>query len=98
MSDIIYNPFTGEILVNIKGMGEWRKGMKSAAARGYNYRWRAERLLFLEANPKCVGCQGEANVVDHKVAHKGDQKIFWNKKNWQSMCTSCHNSKSARGE
>jgi 5-methylcytosine-specific restriction protein A len=34
-------------------------------------------------------------VVDHIIPHKGDKKLFWSRDNWQSLCLSCHNRKSA---
>ncbi|MFD1675419.1 HNH endonuclease signature motif containing protein [Alicyclobacillus fodiniaquatilis] len=35
-------------------------------------------------------------MVDHKVPHKGDKKLFWDSKNWQPMCKSHHDAKTAR--
>ena len=35
----------------------------------------------------------EANVVDHIIPHKGDERLFWDAdNNWQSLCEECHNS------
>ncbi|MCG2586507.1 HNH endonuclease signature motif containing protein [Massilia sp. TS11] len=39
-----------------------------------------------------------ASVVDHKVAHRGDMKLFWDRDNWQSLCPSCHSSVKQRME
>lgn len=36
-----------------------------------------------------------ASVVDHIVPHKGDQKLFWRRSNWQSLCKRCHDVKTA---
>lgn len=33
-----------------------------------------------------------AEVVDHIRAHKGNDELFWDKENWQSLCKSCHDS------
>jgi 5-methylcytosine-specific restriction endonuclease McrA len=33
-----------------------------------------------------------ATVVDHIVPHKGDQALFWDHANWQSLCKRCHDS------
>lgn len=33
-----------------------------------------------------------ASVVDHKIAHRGDMTLFWDKANWQSLCKPCHDS------
>jgi 5-methylcytosine-specific restriction protein A len=37
-----------------------------------------------------------AIVVDHIIPHKGNYKLFWDKSNWQSLCKSCHDKKTAR--
>ena len=31
-----------------------------------------------------------ATVVDHVKAHKGNETLFWNVGNWQSVCKPCH--------
>lgn len=67
----------------------------NSAARGYGHKWREARGSFLAANPLCVmhqqlGRVVEATVVDHKVPHRGDLKLFWDRKNWQSLCAPCH--------
>lgn len=72
----------------------------NSTARGYNYKWQQARRRFLSINPLCVECQSTgivkaATVVDHIVAHKGDQRLFWDESNWQSLCTACHNHKTA---
>jgi len=36
-----------------------------------------------------------ATVVDHITPHKGDNDLFWDRANWQSLCESCHNRKTA---
>jgi 5-methylcytosine-specific restriction protein A len=74
----------------------WRAG-KTTAERGYGGRWQRERLGFLARNVLCVYCERngricEATVVDHIEPHRGDQKLFWNQKNWQALCRECHDS------
>lgn len=74
----------------------WRSG-KTTTQRGYGYRWQKERERFLMANPLCCYCQErgvttEATVVDHKVPHRGDQALFWDRSNWQPLCKRCHDS------
>ena len=78
-----------------------RDNRQSAARRGYGHKWRKARLGHLKKNPLCVECLKlgrvtAATVVDHKVPHKGDMKLFWDKTNWQSMCENCHNIKTAK--
>ena len=73
----------------------------SAAARGYDARWRRMRLAFLVAHPLCAECarQGQvtaATVVDHIVPHRGDQTRMWDTANLQSLCAPCHDSKTGR--
>lgn len=53
-------------------------------------------MSFLMANPLCNHCGGVATVVDHIKAHKGDKTLFWDVTNWQSLCESCHNRKTAK--
>jgi 5-methylcytosine-specific restriction enzyme A len=40
-----------------------------------------------EANNKIVA----ATTVDHITPHRGQAALFWDAKNWQSLCTLCHN-------
>jgi len=37
-------------------------------------------------------------MVDHKVAHKGDMKLFWDTANWQPSCQPCNTRKAIREE
>ncbi|WP_186275807.1 HNH endonuclease [Burkholderia gladioli] len=73
----------------------------SSTARGYGSKWRAARAVFLRENPLCVACR-EANLivpatdVDHIIPHRGDQKLFWSRSNWQALCHPCHARKTAR--
>lgn len=75
----------------------WRNGETKVAKLGYGGKWQRLRLSFLKKNPLCVFCQRqgkvtEAKVVDHIIPHNGDQKLFWDQKNWQPLCKSCHSS------
>ena len=75
--------------------------IRSAAARGYNSRWRRESKKFLQLHPLCEECLRHgiatpATVVDHIVPHRGDQKLFWDKSNWQALCKKCHDRKTGR--
>lgn len=63
----------------------------------YNYRWQKERAAFLIANPLCAfhkkrGQVVAAVVVDHKIPHRGNLDLFWDKSNWQPLCKHCHDS------
>ena len=68
--------------------------------RGYDSRWQKARLLYLSEHPLCVMCLAHDTVtagttVDHVIPHKGNQELFWNESNWQTLCTSCHSKKTA---
>ncbi|RFB28226.1 HNH endonuclease [Brevibacillus sp. VP] len=73
----------------------------TSSQRGYDSRWRKARKSFLSSNPLCVHCKEQrkltaATVIDHIIPHKGDMVLFWDENNWQSLCASCHNRKTAR--
>lgn len=58
-------------------------------------RWRRLRKLVLGEHPmcQCPHCQGnnlEADVVDHITPHRGEARLFWNRKNLQAMNKQCH--------
>lgn len=88
----------------VRTLGEsWRTSGMTSAQRGYGYRWQKARERFLFGNPICVMCEKagrveEATVVDHKIPHRGDQELFWNEDNWQSLCKPCHDGQKAREE
>lgn len=60
--------------------------------------WRRLRKRFINKNPLCVSCGDKgivkaAQVVDHITPIRlGGMALSWD--NLQSMCHSCHNSKS----
>jgi len=71
--------------------------------RGYNWKWRKARELFLRAHPLCRYCEREgrveaATIVDHIVPHQGDKELFWRESNWQSLCKPCHDSVKSKEE
>lgn len=73
----------------------------SSHRRGYNGAWRRARSAFLMVHPLCEECkrngrQTPAVVVDHIIPHKGNGELFWNEKNWQALCKSCHDRKTAK--
>lgn len=83
----------------------WRADKRKTAERGYGGRWRKERAAFLAKpeNVLCVMCKAEgrtaaATVVDHKVAHAGDEALMWDQSNWQGLCVRHHNSDKQRLE
>lgn len=75
----------------------------SARERGYDSRWEKARRIFLMNNPLRVECLKEdrfvpSKVVDHIKLHRGNKKLFWDKNNWQSLCVTHHNKKTASGK
>ncbi|MEJ0097872.1 MAG: HNH endonuclease [Bauldia sp.] len=73
----------------------------TARERGYDSKWQRESKAFLNEpqNRFCsCGCGRPADVVDHKVAHKGDKRLFWGRSNWQPMARACNSRKAVRYE
>jgi 5-methylcytosine-specific restriction endonuclease McrA len=74
----------------------------NANQRGYSYEWQRYAAKYLKGHPYCVdpekrhaGTRVLATVVDHKIPHKGNMALFWDVSNHQSLCTACHNHKTA---
>lgn len=61
----------------------------------YGHTWRQVRTRHLATHPLCVFC-GKLNrvtpatVVDHIIPHRGDEVLFWDADNLQSLCKPCH--------
>lgn len=72
----------------------------SARERGYSTRWQKTSRAFLAqpGNGTCVHCGAPAELVDHRIAHKGDMALFWNRENWQPSCKPCNSRKAVREE
>ena len=75
---------------------EYDKKRPSAAKRGYNYKWYSEKKRFLKDFPFCKRCEDEgkltmATIVHHKIPHRGDEFLFWDKSNWEATCEHHHN-------
>lgn len=66
-------------------------------------RWKRLRLQQLSQEPCCRLCKARsvvraATVADHIVPHKGDQQLFFDPSNLQSLCDECHTVSKARQE
>jgi 5-methylcytosine-specific restriction protein A len=73
----------------------------SAASRGYGAEWQKASKAYLAAldSPLCVcGCDRPADMVDHKVAPKGDMQLFWDRTNWQPYAGVCNRRKAIKQE
>lgn len=69
----------------------WRKLYATA-------RWRKLRMdVFMRDRFKCCMClrvDGNTSrlVCDHVIPHKGDEALFWDEDNLQTLCKPCHDS------
>lgn len=59
--------------------------------------WRRVRVAVLRRAPRCQcgrrGCRELAEVVDHRVPHRGDRRLFWDVRNLQALSKRCHDRK-----
>jgi 5-methylcytosine-specific restriction enzyme A len=83
--------------------GSWRTDKQTSAQRGYGYKWQQARAQHLAANPLCIRCEAEgritvATVVDHRIPHRGDMGLFWDRSNWDSLCATHHSRDKQREE
>lgn len=83
--------------------GSWRTDKQSSTQRGYGYKWQKAREGHLRSHPLCCYCEREgrvtaATVVDHRVPHRGNQDLFWDRSNWQSLCAAHHSRDKQREE
>jgi hypothetical protein len=72
----------------------------SAHERGYSARWGKARREHLAHEPQCRVCKRHgksivATVVDHIIPANGSKALFWDRENWQSLCSRCHADKRA---
>jgi 5-methylcytosine-specific restriction protein A len=63
--------------------------------------WRDASRAFLRQHPLCVECERQRVIrlavhVDHVTPHRGDVDAFWNRENWQALCSHCHGQKTRR--
>jgi len=80
----------------------WRTDRRKTSERGYGWKWQQARASFLSLpeNVLCRYCERKgritpATVVDHITPHKGDQRLFWDRSNWQPLCKACHDRKTS---
>jgi len=68
-------------------------GRASAAARGYDQKWRRVRAAFLKAHPRCMwpGCDALATDVDHMLPKSQGGSDSWS--NLQALCHPHHSIK-----
>jgi 5-methylcytosine-specific restriction endonuclease McrA len=77
----------------------WRKWYNTA-------RWRALRLvvfardLYTCQRPGCSFTSANTSqlVADHREPHHGDEQLFWDQDNLQTLCKPCHDRWKQRAE
>jgi 5-methylcytosine-specific restriction protein A len=91
-------PHGSMCICQIKRKAEADLYRPTATERGYGSRWNKARATYLLSHPHCAmivadgnRCTRSASVVDHIKPHRGDNALFWDKTNWQSLCGPCHN-------
>ncbi len=62
--------------------------------------WTEGRAAFLAIHPLCAECEKQsrltaASIVDHIIPHRGDPRLFYDQTNWQPLCKSHHDAKTA---
>ncbi len=67
-------------------------------------RWRKLRLAILRRDlftcQRCGRIEADTAqlVCDHKQPHRGDEALFWDEGNLQTLCAPCHNGAKQRDE
>lgn len=77
----------------------WRQWYKTA-------HWRATRLRIFARDayrcqwPGCGRIEPDTSqlVADHRIMHRGDQRLFWDEANIQTLCKPCHDGAKQRAE
>lgn len=69
----------------------------------YNHRWQRESKAYLAEHPWCEDCLAKgiyepATEVHHKVKHRGNARLFWDKNNWMGLSHTCHSIRTGKGE
>lgn len=60
--------------------------------------WRQARAEHLRLEPFCRTCMAHhvrtvATTVDHEPPHRGDERAFWDRRTYVSLCAMHHNQK-----
>lgn len=72
----------------------------SASARGYSKRWARYSRWRLKEFPWCIRCESVgiamlARCTDHVIPAEPNEVLFWEARNHQSLCNTCHSQKTA---
>lgn len=78
------------------------RNRESSSQRGYGWKWQKTSNARLVKHLWCVDpykvheLQEPATLTDHIIPVTGPRDPrFWDSKNWQSLCDSCHGRKTA---
>jgi len=82
----------------VQARADRREASKSWQHLYKSARYQRMRRIFMIKHPYCIRCGLPGTDLDHIVPHKGDATLFWDQKNWQALCKSCHSKKTAQGE
>jgi len=82
-----------------------REPQPSPSSQGYDRRWYFYSIAYRRKFPFCCdpfrrhpGHLRKSECVGHKLAHKGDQRLFWDPANHYALCISCNSYQSAKDE
>ncbi len=84
-----------------RGRPSGKERVQARGSGGTPTSWEQASQAFLARpeNRYCAcGCGRIADMVDHRIAHKGDRRLFWDRANWQPMNRRCNSRKAARQE
>lgn len=59
--------------------------------------WRVLRAQYLEEQPFCERCGAVGYIVHHRVSHHGDEGMFFDWGNLETVCNRCHEQEHKRG-
>lgn len=90
-----------------KKFGSHKPAVDTSTAQLHNHiwyhgtKWRRLRLQQLAAQPLCQRCLvfetlSPGHHVDHVISHQGNAALFFNSRNLQTLCLSCHSVKTRR--
>jgi 5-methylcytosine-specific restriction protein A len=88
----------GEAENNRNNRPYYQNAMKYNTSLYNTVRWRKLRAEHLRGNPYCICCgtREKPLQVDHIVTPKGNEDLFYDANNLQTLCLRCHAVKTNR--
>lgn len=82
------------------GFGDGERQTAKVARLRNSTRWKRMRAVHMREHPVCANCERQGRVVigvvcDHIVPHRGEEKLFYDRENLQTLCRECDVEKSA---